>query len=509
MMRGGTASVFEKRKVNANNPYMNEKYNPQEKTSYGFMLDANNLYGGVMQIHKLPARDFELIHVKEDGEVSTSSETSLDEILAFPEDSDIGFILEVDLEYPQELHESHQDYPLAPTREAVPEEWLSDYQRDLAEQMKSNDNYRVAPGKVKKLLQTLHNKSNYTVHYKLLQLYVRLGLKITKVHRVLKFKQELWLEPYITLNTNKRKAARNKFEEALFKLLNNSAYGKTCESKRKRVKVNFVHNAEETMQQISAFDFKTFKIFGDDLAVLTSAPRVINWNVPIIVGACVLEIAKFEIMKPNFDCRLLYSYTDNLLYEIETEKNADLYEILKNKSNIIDEFDFSNYSENHPLFNKQNKLTVLKYKDEFSADTITDFIALKPKLYSIISLSEYFQLLMKILTKKLDFFFQFVDKKIGKSKNFPEIFFSKIWQKFFSKKNPELYPERSWGSICQSGGALLVPIRKSCICQSGGVPFRRGPDFANPEGSVETFHNSQLTVSETVKIGEPLVDMLK
>ena len=137
----------------------------------------------------------------------------------------------------------------------VPEEWLNDYQRDLAEQMKSNDNYRVAPGKLKKLLQTLHNKSNYTVHYKLLQLYVRLGLKITKVHRVLKFKQELWLEPYKTLNTNKRKAARNKLEETLYKLLNNSAYGKTCESKRKRVKVKTVHKAEETMQQISAFDF--------------------------------------------------------------------------------------------------------------------------------------------------------------------------------------------------------------------------------------------------------------
>ena len=109
------------------------------------MLDANNLYGGV-----IPARDFELIHVKEDGEVSTSSETSLEEILATPEDSDIGFILEVDLEYPQKLHESHRNYLLAPTKEVVPEKWLSDYQRDVAEQMKSNDNYRVAPGKVKK-----------------------------------------------------------------------------------------------------------------------------------------------------------------------------------------------------------------------------------------------------------------------------------------------------------------------------------------------------------------------
>ena len=147
MMRDGTASVFEKRKFNAKFPYMNEKYNPQEKTSYGFMLDANNLYGGVMQMHKLPARDFELIHVKEDGEVSTSSETSLYEKLATPEDSDIGLILEVDLEYPQELHESHRDYPLAPTSEVVPKEWLSNYQRDLAEQLKSKDNYRVATGK--------------------------------------------------------------------------------------------------------------------------------------------------------------------------------------------------------------------------------------------------------------------------------------------------------------------------------------------------------------------------
>ena len=85
---------------------MNEKNNPK-KSSYGLMLDANNLYGGVIQMHKLPARDFELIHVKEDSEVSTSSETSLDELLATPEDSDIGFILEVDLEYPQEFHESH------------------------------------------------------------------------------------------------------------------------------------------------------------------------------------------------------------------------------------------------------------------------------------------------------------------------------------------------------------------------------------------------------------------
>ena len=119
------------------------------------------------------------------------------------------------------------------------------------------------------------------------------------------------------------------------------------------------------------------------------------------------------------------------------------YEILKNKSNIIDEFDFSNYPENHPLFNKQNKLTVLKYKDEFPADTITDFIALKPKLYSIVSLSEYFQLIIKIWEK--NFFNEkivrkkfgknfFLKKSLSKKKLGKKIIRKKICRKFGKKK---------------------------------------------------------------------------
>ena len=103
--------------------------------------------------------------------------------------------------------------------------------------------------------------------------------------------------------------------------------------------------------------------------------------VPTIVGASVLELAKFhmykfnyDIMKPNFECQLLYSDTDSLLYREISEKR-----------NILNELDLSNYPKNHTLYDPRNKMVVLKFMDEFPGDIITEFISLKPKLYSILS----------------------------------------------------------------------------------------------------------------------------
>ena len=125
MMRGGTASVFHSRFFKSNNKECPD-FNPDQPSTYGFMIDANNLYGGVMQTEKLPVRNFELIEHIED-------ELIVNQILNLTEDSLIGFILEVDLEYPEELHEDHEDYPLAPTKESVPQDWLSPYQTNLLE----------------------------------------------------------------------------------------------------------------------------------------------------------------------------------------------------------------------------------------------------------------------------------------------------------------------------------------------------------------------------------------
>ena len=142
------------------------------------------------------------------------------------ENNPIGYILEVDLEYAAELHALHFDYPLAPEKLAITYDMLSDYYKKIA------DEYEIKVGDVKKLIPNLGNKTNYVVHYRNLQLYLSLGMKLTKIHRVLKFKQSDWMKKYIDFNTEKRTNAANSFEKDFFKLMINSVYGKTMENLR-------------------------------------------------------------------------------------------------------------------------------------------------------------------------------------------------------------------------------------------------------------------------------------
>ena len=149
-MRGGTASIFQKREFTSNNRQLNETFNASEDTIYGFMVDANILYGGVIQTHKLPARRFKTIGVKtkrNNHENEDEISMPIEEILATREGSDNDYTVEIDLKYPQLLHENHCG---------------------------------PAIGKMKKLLQNLHDKTQYIVHYKLLKLYVKLGFIVTK-----------------------------------------------------------------------------------------------------------------------------------------------------------------------------------------------------------------------------------------------------------------------------------------------------------------------------------------
>ena len=130
-------------------------------------------------------------------------------------------MVEVDLDYPRELYDLHDTYPLAPEHLNIKKDMLSNYQKDLA------DNLGVKVGG-DKLCLTLSDKKNYVCHYRNLRLYLEKGMRIQKVHRVLKFKQSAWLKDYIDLNTSLRQGAENKFEQSLFKLMNNSFFGKIC-----------------------------------------------------------------------------------------------------------------------------------------------------------------------------------------------------------------------------------------------------------------------------------------
>ena len=128
----------------------------------------------------------------------------------FLEDGDEGLILEVDLKYPKELHDLHNDYPLAPEKLKVNKNMLSDYCQKISKK------FNISSGQVNKLITTLGKKEKYVLHYRNLQLYLNLGLKIKKVHRVLQFNQSKWLKKYIDFNTKKRASSKTEFEKDFF-----------------------------------------------------------------------------------------------------------------------------------------------------------------------------------------------------------------------------------------------------------------------------------------------------
>ena len=150
----------------------------------------------------------------------------------------------------------------------------------------------IKVGDVKKIIPNLDNKTNYVVHYRNLQLYLSLGMKLTKIHRILKFKQSDWMKKYIDFNTEKRMNAANDFEKDFFKLMINSVYGKTMENLRKRINVRLINNAEDFLKYTSKPTYITHKIFGKDYAAIREIKPVLILNKPIYVGFTALDLSK-------------------------------------------------------------------------------------------------------------------------------------------------------------------------------------------------------------------------
>ena len=168
-------------------------------------LDINNLYGWAMSQY-LPTGNFRWMTDKKINKIDLGK---------YKPDGKKGLILEVDLEYPQELHDLHNDYPVGPEKLNVSNNMLSGYCKKIAEK------YNISIGLVRKLIPTLkdkkeyvlhYRKKEYVLHYRNLQLYLDLGLKIKKVHRVLEFDESPWLKQYTDFNTEKRKHVKNPFE---------------------------------------------------------------------------------------------------------------------------------------------------------------------------------------------------------------------------------------------------------------------------------------------------------
>ena len=300
------------------------------------------------------------------------------DIMSVNDKSSIGYFLEVDLEYPEELHELHNYFPLASEKLAVSNNMLSKYCKKIA------DKYEIKIGDVEKLMPNLGNKTNYVVHYRNLQLYLSLGMKLTKIHRVLKFNQSDWMKKYIDFNTQKRMNAANDFGKKFFKLMINSVYGKTMENLRKRMNVRLVTNEKYFVKYTSRPTYITHKTFRKDYAAIHEIKPVLILNKPIYIGCTVLDLSKWKMynfhynfVKKNFDAEFLFTDTDSLIHEI---KSKNVYEEFYKWKDL---FDFSNYSKDSKFFNETNKKVIGKMKDEFGGVIIIEFVGLKSKMYSI------------------------------------------------------------------------------------------------------------------------------
>ena len=306
-MRGGVSYIAH-RHAEANNKYM-KNYNKSKESSYIMYLDANNLYGWAMS-QKLPIGNFKWIPCPE--------YINLD---SYDENSAKGLILEVDLEYPKELHHLHNDYPLAPEKITVGEEMLSDYCREI----QSRENIKI--GQVEKLVPNLRDKERYVVHYRNFKFYLSKGLKLKKIHRALEFSQSNWLQPYIDFNTQKRAKAKNASEKDFFKLANNAVFGKTMENLRKRCNIQLITDSKRMERLAARPTYVSHKIFHENLVAVHSRLTKLLLNKPSYVGMAILDLSKlpmydhhYNYILPKYpDAKLLFTDTDSLCYHIETE----------------------------------------------------------------------------------------------------------------------------------------------------------------------------------------------
>ena len=372
-IRGGMSCV-NSRFAKANNKYM-KNYDKSKESVYIGYHDCNNLYGFAMN-QSLPMGDFEWVNESEYEKINWNNISTKDEI---------GYILEVDLEYPEELHDLHSDFPLAPEKCKIENKDLSAYQKDLLEYLKTYG-YRRAP--VEKLLTTFNSREKYILHFSNFKLYLNLGMKLKKIHRVLKFRQSKYLQKYIILNAKLRKKAKNEFEKNLFKLMNNSVFGKSIQNQRNQLDIKLCLNEKQTKKWLIKPNYQTFSILDENKALIQLKKQRVNLNRPIYLGFTCLEYAKYWMYHTYYkwykkfygdNVTLAYTDTDSLLVVVKTE---DFYLDLKN--NFFSIMDFSNYPKDHFLYSKRNEKVIGKFKDEFPGVIIEEFVGLKPKLYSIL-----------------------------------------------------------------------------------------------------------------------------
>ena len=198
---------------------MGDRYVKSDENNKKIYADATNLYGHSMS-QFLPY-----------DEIKFEKDICLEEILNTPDDNEIGYFLEVNLKYSDDIKQKTKHFPFCPEIKKIDPNKYNEYMKSI-----KPENYT----KSKKLICDWTDKKKYLIHYRTLKFYIRHGMIVEKLHEIISFKQSRWMEKYTSFNTQKRNRAKNDFEKDFFKLLNNAAFGKILENVRNRLGLELI-----------------------------------------------------------------------------------------------------------------------------------------------------------------------------------------------------------------------------------------------------------------------------
>lgn len=381
-IRGGI-SMTPGRYAKANHKYL-DAYDEKQPGKHIVYYDANNLYGYAMSQY-LPYAEYEWVQGEEFNSVYQFAISEK----GIADNDPIGYILEIDGYFPDEVHDYLSDFPPAPIKQSIDESMISQYSKNINEKFGTNHD-----DETDKLMCTLEPHKLYKVHYRLLHLYIKLGFKPTKCHRILQFRQTSWMKDFVDMHTQKRRLATNDFQKDFHKLVVNSTYGKSIQNNRKHRQVKSI--TWETYNEKMKWDpfLKDRQIITEDFVLAYYRMRQANLNSAISVGASILEHSKwlmydfyYNTMKRIYGdkLRLIFTDTDSLCMEIQTHDIMDDMD----KNDLLGLMDLADWPKDPSYYGKNyydgtNKKIIGKFKDEMSADRlyITEVIALRSKCYS-------------------------------------------------------------------------------------------------------------------------------
>ena len=344
-------------------------------------VDANNLYGQALSM-KLPQKDFKWVEGSQEMQAVLEALPTIDVM-----ESDTGYTLEVDLVIPPELHNLLDDLPLAPENRTVQEP--TPFMMELWSLAEGRRGYRAG----NKLILSHLEKRHYVVHFAALQFYLKMGAIVSKVHRVVSFRQSRFFEPYIVFNSQKRQHASNEFEKDFFKLKNNSLFGKTMENVRNRIDYRLCNTMEKFMTYTSKPLFLSATRFSEDLVGVELLKGVVELDKPVFIGQAVLDLSKLIMYRlrynklPEYEhrfggsIRVVAGDTDSFFLEV---RDICISEQLLPAMKTDGLLDSSNYPRDHPLYSSVGKAELGRIKDECAGTPIQDAIFLRPKCYSLL-----------------------------------------------------------------------------------------------------------------------------